>query len=834
MDLRSMLLACVLGLAAALPIPGLAQAPAEPAAPAPDATTAAPVAISVADIADRANEDQRLANDVTARAAAHGGLDALEAELEAIRDSVDAKARTYTRAQLARLPVLRLESLDRHWNFDQRRFTRWRSDLRTASQGYSQDAASVAQRRAEWTATRAEPEAVGLPPALQQQMGEAEAALTGAAQAVSAPLAEQANLARRGNAVESQLAVGVRDVEYVIARIDQRLLAFDAPPLWALSRSDVAGADASAQIATGFNIETRFLHEYVQAGGLNRQLLLGLELFLLPLLIWLRYRRHVGVFDPALEPSTLFLRRPVSTWLLLSAVGVIALEPDAPLLLQQSALLVALVPVLRLLPTRVRQVLGPWRYIATGLYLVERCGFAFVANPVLYRLFLLSLAGLALLLTAWVIWRTMRRDPVIPTAHPFAHALSAASWVAAILLSVSAVANVLGNVSLAEMLTMGVIDSGYMGLVLFAGVTVLLSLLRLLVSHRILAKVRMVREHAMHFVALLSRLVWIAAAIGGVVFMMQRFRVFRPVYGATRALLAHDFTFGELQVSLGSVLLFVVSVALAIWVARSVRFVLREQLLPNMELPRGVDNSIASLSYYALLLVGLLVALAASGFEVSHLAFLFGALGVGIGLGLQGMVNNFVSGLILMFERPIQPGDVVEVSGTSGTVTDIGMRATHIRTFDGADVVVPNGTLLSEKLTNWTLSDNSRRIDLEIGVAYGTDLAQAQALLLSVVSGATDIAETPTPPAVLFSGFGANSLDFSIRAWTPDAANLPRIRSELAMRVHDALRDAGIEIPFPQQDLHVRSISEAAAQMLSGRIGPGPAASVDPHLSKHD
>jgi small-conductance mechanosensitive channel len=267
-------------------------------------------------------------------------------------------------------------------------------------------------------------------------------------------------------------------------------------------------------------------------------------------------------------------------------------------------------------------------------------------------------------------------------------------------------------------------------------------------------------------------------------------------------------------------------VLVAFWVARAVRFLLREEVLPNMSLPRGVDNSIASLSYYALLMLGLLLALAAAGFQVGQLALVFGALGVGIGLGLQDVVKNFVSGLILMFERPMKPGDVVEITGTSGHVRDIGMRATTIRTFEGADVVVPNGTLLSEKLANWTLLDMHRRIELNVGVAYGSDPEQVRALLLPVVQSLPGVASEPAPN-VLFSGFGASSLDFSIRAWTHDE-NWVETRSMLAMRVYSALRQAGIEIPFAQRDLHLRSMSEEVAAALARRDAPPPASAPEP------
>jgi small-conductance mechanosensitive channel len=265
---------------------------------------------------------------------------------------------------------------------------------------------------------------------------------------------------------------------------------------------------------------------------------------------------------------------------------------------------------------------------------------------------------------------------------------------------------------------------------------------------------------------------------------------------------------------LGGVLVFFFSVLLAFWVARTVRFILREEVLPNMSLDRGVANSISSLSYYALMMIGLFVALAAAGFQISQLTIIIGALGVGIGLGLQSIVNNFVSGLILMFERPIQPGDVIEVTGTTGTVRDIGMRATTVTTFEGADVVVPNGAILSEKLINWTLNNTNRRMEVSVGVAYGTQPKLVLDLLFKVTTETQGVISYPQP-AVLFKGFGASSLDFVIRAWTDNFSDWVNIHSNLTLRVHDAIVAAGIEIPFPQQDLHIRSIDPAIKAALA-------------------
>jgi small-conductance mechanosensitive channel len=324
-----------------------------------------------------------------------------------------------------------------------------------------------------------------------------------------------------------------------------------------------------------------------------------------------------------------------------------------------------------------------------------------------------------------------------------------------------------------------------------------------------------ITQHAGPLLKSLTNFVMLAALVAWVVVVLNEFRVARPIFGAVKTVLTYPLVVGQISVTLGSILLFIASVYIAFWVARTVRVVLRDEVLPNMDLPRGVGNSISSLSYYALVLIGLMVALAAAGFETSQFALVFGALGIGIGLGLQNVVNNFVSGLILMFERPIQPGDVVEVSGTSGKVRSIGMRATTLTTFEGADVVVPNGTLLSEKLINWTLSDMNRRIDVEVGVAYGSDPRRVLELLREVALGTPGI--TPHPvPAIVFKGFGTSSLDFGIRAWTNDFDDWVTIRTEMTARVCEAFAKEGIEIPFPQHDVHLRSVAPAAGQQLAG------------------
>ena len=171
-------------------------------------------------------------------------------------------------------------------------------------------------------------------------------------------------------------------------------------------------------------------------------------------------------------------------------------------------------------------------------------------------------------------------------------------------------------------------------------------------------------------------------------------------------------------------------------------------MYPRVSLPRGVPATVTMLARYAVISLGFLIALSIAGIPLDRLAIVLGAFSVGIGFGLQTVVNNFVSGLILMFERPIQIGDAVEVSGLVGRVRRIGVRASTIETFDGAEVIVPNGTLVSSQLINWTLSSRSRRIEIQVGVAYGTDPEKVLALLRDAPKGQPGVLSQPEPMAI--------------------------------------------------------------------------------------
>jgi small-conductance mechanosensitive channel len=802
-----------------------------PAGQAKDAPTTAPAAekptvepIATGDIALRADTDERFIQDVMAHAKGKDPAAKLEPRLEKLSAGVTKLARRFKSDELLQLSVIRLESLQRHWNFYGRQLELWRRDLQKGTAVYSDDAEILGKRRAIWEATRAAAEANGVAPALQARIDATLAQIALAEQAISGPLDTQLKLSRRANVLETGIDSGKQGVAAAINYYEQRLRMIDSPPFMQEWGDTHVSKEATKAAVTGLGIEKDFLDEYRLANRDKLQAHKIVVLMLLPFLIWLSWRsRKIVTDDPELKASAKVLLRPISSWLVLAFVGVVLVEPDAPLIMHQTALLLALIPVLRLLPKRLYDVMGPWPYIVTVLYVLRGLGFFLVPSAFLYRANLLLVTVLTLSALVWLLisrGRGPRPEGVPPSLITLVRGFG---WASAAAMTVSIVANFLGNVSLAELLAGAVLDSAYVGLALYAGASVLGAIVKLLLSRRAALRFRIVTEHAGPLLTSISRLIDYAALVTWVVVVLNEFRAYRPVADWLSGVLTYPLAMGQISITLGSIVLFVFSIWIAFWIAKTIRLILQDEILPKMALPRGVGNSISTLSYYALVTVGIFIALVAAGFELSQLSIIVGALSLGIGFGLQNVVNNFVSGLILMFERPVQPGDVVEVSGTSGKVREIGMRATTLTTFEGADVVVPNGTLLSEKLINWTLSDMNRRIDVNIGVAYGSNPRQVMEVLMDVARGTPGIAPQPEP-AVVFTGFGASSLDFGIRAWTNDFGDWVAIRSEMSLRVYDALAAASIEIPFPQQDVHVRSIDPESRAALAAAMAPrGPA-----------
>ena len=281
--------------------------------------------------------------------------------------------------------------------------------------------------------------------------------------------------------------------------------------------------------------------------------------------------------------------------------------------------------------------------------------------------------------------------------------------------------------------------------------------------------------------------------------------VYDNLGGATKGLLALGVNLGSQRITVGLLLGVGGIVYGSFFISWILQTLLVDEALFKQRVEKGVRLSIARLVNYAVLLIGFLLALSTLGFEISKITILLSALGVGIGFGLQGIVNNFVSGLILLFERPVRVGDTIEIGGTYSEIKNIGIRATTVQTFDLADRIIPNADLISNEVTNWTLTNRQVRLIIPVGVAYGSDVDRVTETLLNCAKTNPKVAKRPEPK-VRFLNFGDSTLDFELRVFVPDFDLRIEVRDMLHRQIDRCFRDANIEIAFPQRDVHMRGV----------------------------
>ncbi|MGR9115913.1 MAG: mechanosensitive ion channel domain-containing protein [Gammaproteobacteria bacterium] len=267
------------------------------------------------------------------------------------------------------------------------------------------------------------------------------------------------------------------------------------------------------------------------------------------------------------------------------------------------------------------------------------------------------------------------------------------------------------------------------------------------------------------------------------------------------------FKVADVTVSIASILLSVALFSGILLLTRLLQNSLEKRVLPRTRIDYGIQHSIRASVGYIGFIVAALFAISTLGIDLGKLAIIAGALSVGIGFGLQNVVNNFVSGLILLIERPIKVGDWIVVGDKQGYVKKIKVRATEIQTFDRASVFIPNSDMISHPLLNWTHADKTARVIVPVGVAYGTETRKVQEILLEVAANHPAVFKVPAPSAI-FKGFGDSSLNFELRAFIGDADKLVSVNSDLCFEIDAAFREQGIEIPYPQQDVHWKDIEK--------------------------
>ncbi len=619
------------------------------------------------------------------------------------------------------------------------------------------------------------------------------------------------DLIKRSNTLlsyQSRIAEVNIELGDIVVKLDDALnrrrteiLTRDAPPLWAIVIESPDTVSLTNQVEDIWVLYKRSITDFIESESDNLIYYLLLYILFFLFVYGLKYfSRSIETEDDAVIFAIKLLDRPIAVSFLIFLIFSSLLYTDAPDVLKSFFKIAMLIPLLRILVHIINPILKPPLYGLAVLYVLNQFQQIAVTDSFLGRMILLLLTIFAI---AGLIWIIKKR--VLEESFGDKKVLGFVLFgvrAALTLINFALLGTIIGYVSLADLLVSGTLNSIYIAILLFTGVAVLNALFILFLKTKPAQKLRVVQYQHETILLTSRKIIRLGAVILWLATVLNSYNIYDPVLLWLSETLNRKWEIGSFSMTLVNILVFTVSIWAAVIISRTVRFFLEGDILPRLKLPRGVPGAISSLTTYSILTLGILVALFGLGLDLSNLTILVGALGVGIGFGMQDLVNNFISGLILIFERPIQVGDAVSVADISGRVQSIGIRSSIIRNWSGADVIVPNGLLISNKLTNWTMTDQLRRIEIKVGVMYGSDVNKVMEILLNCAKENQKILTRPAS-YVLFQDFGESYLEFELRCWTSNYTDWLDIRSDLRVAINNSFEKEGIVIPYPQRDLHI-------------------------------
>lgn len=439
-------------------------------------------------------------------------------------------------------------------------------------------------------------------------------------------------------------------------------------------------------------------------------------------------------------------------------------------------------------------------YVLSLIYLLTQT-FIYIELPQpLFRLFV-ALTGLAGAATCFT--RSRQRKAENTSAAFFTLVKLGGATMLAIF-----VTQVAGYAALSQHLLDVMIKTVFLALLSWLASLVLKGLFELALENQYSRKSKIIENHSKELLTGISRLSNLTVGFFAISAVISVWGLSDSTMQAAETILDMGISFQGHSYTLGLILTAIAVFYFTCGISWLIQRLLDEEFFPRKQVAKGVGISINRLIHYAFFIIGIAMAFSALGVGLQSLAVFVGALGIGIGFGLQNIVNNFASGLILLFERSIKVGDVVQISGEWGVIKSLGLRATVMETFDHSEIILPNSELISGSVINWTLSDRQTRLIAVVGIAYGSNVELATSILLKIAKENPFVMQYPEP-SVLFTSFGASSLNLELRVWIADIANKLTAKDQINREIDRLYRENDIEIPFSQHDLHIRSIDKA-------------------------
>jgi potassium-dependent mechanosensitive channel len=607
---------------------------------------------------------------------------------------------------------------------------------------------------------------------------------------------------------DRELSAVLRKLDEAHERLHDSLFERDSRPLWQDVQSPFPTQPLSAVIQFSAGRAFTGTREFLRA---HKALLLGVvAIYVFALMMAFRLRNYAaseGKQEVAIDGTQIFLR-PFSAAMLVTLLPIIGMLPSAPTGVSLVMSLLCCATLLRLLPELVPAVIRKTVYVLCIFYvcvwthLVLQFGSSFGRELFAFIIFLALIT---------FIWLTRPSRLNVQMGSPWRlRFLFVANTIGLCLLAGSIIANVFGFVSLAQVIGVGALFSAFAFALLYTMVHILRLGVSVAVSSAWFQSLPDVQPGVIERWA--SRLLVFSAWFLWLDANLYLFTVRSNVVSTLQNILQHPISFGKSHLTLGGTLNLFLFLLIGYVIANIASFILGKILLPKLSLRGGMAYAISRFTYYVLLGVLFFAGLADTGLELNKFTVVTGALSLGVGFGLQNIVNNFASGLIILFERPIRIGDTVEIGGITGLVRRIGARSSTVLTAQGAEVILPNSILLSNQVTNWTLSSTRRLVEIPVRVSYGTDPALALKLLMEIATSNPHVLAHPRPET-LFLGFGESALNVELRFWAAQSVWF-ELKSQISMAILESFRNAGIEIPYPQRDLRVRSIDSLSKEEL--------------------
>ena len=491
-----------------------------------------------------------------------------------------------------------------------------------------------------------------------------------------------------------------------------------------------------------------------------------------------------------------FIGRPFATYTLLFVLGLVIVFADRPAVLGEFISIVLIIPVIRILQTIVKKENHRYIYTLFTLYFF----IWFFKNSLDYELerrtFMLLVSIVFFIFMATVIRKNIILDMGQNIATKIIHYVLMGSL---FFMAIAMGSNIYGSVLLSDRILNAILTICYSGMVFYVLYVILTGYIVLILRRRVSTASNMLDKYATKIEQRTTILIKIWMFLWWLLIVSKTVSLYPLLVTIEEIVFNFSFPIAQTIVSVHAIVDFILVVTGTWVVARFTRLLLEVEVFARFTLPRGVPTAILTTLNYIIIITGTIIAFSSLGVTPQQFALVFGALGVGIGFGLRNIIANFVSGIIMVFERPVQIGDTIEVENTMGNVQSIGARSSTIKTFDGSEVIIPNADFIAKEIINWTLSDEHRRKTVAFKVDLDNDIEEILEIMRRVAVSHKDVLKEPKPLAT-FKGFGEYYLEFKLYFWLSE--NLIVAHSEVTINLYKELREAGITMPVPQTNIH--------------------------------